>query len=428
MTPFGDYGVRAMKISILLPTRDRLELLRHAVASVTRLDDPDCEVVISDNRSSGDVEGYVASLADTRIRYVRTPELLSVTENWNNALRHSTGDYVIMLGDDDALMSGYFTRTRRLIAAFDRPQVIYHSALLYAYPGVIPEMPEGILRAYGYARFLRGAERPFRLPGDQARRLAHRAANFRFSYGLNMQFATISRGIVDELAGDGEFFHPPFPDYYAMNHLFARARSIVAEPHPLVVIGISTQSHGFYCANNRETEGKAFLEGAGSAVDQPGQSPLLPGRNIHSGSLRTFEELYRQLGFPADLKPNYRRYRMLQILNVYEGHHLRGAVSADQLDELKRDMTRSERLRYGLLFALLSGASRALPEPVSAQVPRVVTLLERQVPWWQSVPDPGRYRDISEVVERTQGADDPTRWGAERGSRLGGWILARVFP
>ena len=127
-----------MKISVLLPTRDRLDLLRHAVASVTRLDDPDCEIVISDNCSTGDVEGYAASLDDARVRYVRTPEVLSVTENWNNALDHSTGDYVIMLGDDDALLSGYFTRTRRLIADFDHPQLIYHSALLYAYPGVIP--------------------------------------------------------------------------------------------------------------------------------------------------------------------------------------------------------------------------------------------------------------------------------------------------
>src|ERR1700733_1385243 len=124
-----------MKISVLLPTRDRLDLLRHAVASVTRLEDTDYEVVISDNCSSGDVEGYASSLNDVRVRYVRTPELLSVTENWNNALAHCTGDYVLMLGDDDALLDGYFTRTRRLIAEFDDPQVIYHSALLYSYPG-----------------------------------------------------------------------------------------------------------------------------------------------------------------------------------------------------------------------------------------------------------------------------------------------------
>ncbi|MGA2162880.1 MAG: glycosyltransferase family 2 protein [Solirubrobacteraceae bacterium] len=417
-----------MKISILLPTRDRLDLLRHAVASITRLEDPDCEIVISDNCSTGDVEGYVASLEEARVRYVRAPELLSVTENWNNALAHSTGDYVLMLGDDDALLDGYFKRTRRLIAEFGHPQVIYHSALLYSYPGVTPGMPEGQLRPYGYAPFLRGADGPVRLPAKEARRLVRQAVNFRFSYGLNIQFVTISRRIAEELAGDGEFFRPPFPDYYAMNHLFARANSIVAEPHPLVVIGISARSHGFYCANDREVEGKAFLEGSQSTIEKPGQPRLLPGTNMNSGSLRTFEELHRQLGWPADLKPNYRRYRMLQILHVYEGRHLRGTIDPEQMAELERGMTRWERLRYGLLFALLSGIARILPARARAQLPRALTLIRREVPWWQSIPDPGHYRDISEVVERTQSADDPARWGAERGSRLGGWILERVFP
>ncbi len=419
-----------MKISVLLPTRDRLELLRHAVASVRRIDDPDWEVVISDNRSSGDVEGYVASLDDERIRCLRTPELLSVTENWNNALDHSTGDYVIMLGDDDALLSDYFTRTRRLIADFDHPEVIYHSALSYAYPGVIPAEPDGFLRGEGYARFLRGgAERPFRLPPEEARRLARAAANFRLGYGLNMQFVTISRGAVEELSGDGSFFRSPFPDYYAMNHLFARARSIVAEPHPLVVIGVSPRSYGFFYNNNREVEGRAFLEGdERSEQPAPGQSILLPGTNINNGWLRAVEELYRRLGCPADLEPNYRRYRMLQILHIYNGYHLRGTVSAAQVSELKRHMSRPERLLYGLLFSALAAVKRVLPEAVRPQVPRVATLISRQFPWWVPVRDPGRYGDISEVVERVNGNRDPLSWGAQQGSRLGNEILQRIFP
>ena len=95
-----------MKFSILLPTRERLELLRHAVESVRLQDDADWEVVISDNASSQDVAGYVASLGDVRVRYSRTDKLLPVTENWNRALEMSQGEYLIMLGDDDALLPG----------------------------------------------------------------------------------------------------------------------------------------------------------------------------------------------------------------------------------------------------------------------------------------------------------------------------------
>jgi glycosyltransferase involved in cell wall biosynthesis len=419
-----------MKISVLIPTRDRLELLRHAVASVLRIDDQDWEIVISDNCSSGDVAGYVASLADERVRHLRTSTVLSVTDNWNNALDNSTGEYVVMLGDDDALLGDYFARTRRLIADFEHPEVIYHSALSYAYPGVIPAEPDGFLRGEGYADFLReGSVHPFRLPLEHARELAHAAANFRLGYGLNMQFVTIARSTVEELSGGGSFFRSPFPDYYAMNHLFARARSIVVEPHPLVVIGVSPRSYGFFYNNNRETEGKAFLEGGEQPERRaPGQSTLLPGTNINNGWLRAVEELHRDLGCPAELKPNYRRYRMLQILHVYNGWYVRGGVSAAQLSALRRHMSAPERVLYRLLFSSLRAIKRALPEALRPQVGRVATLISRQFPWWTPIQDPGRYGDIDEVVERVNGDRGPLSWREQRGSRLGNQLLGRIFP
>ncbi|MCW3018792.1 MAG: pglI [Solirubrobacterales bacterium] len=419
-----------MKISVLLPTRDRLELVRHAVASVRRIDDPDWEIVISDNCSSGDVEGYVASLDDERIRYLRTPEVLSVTENWNNALDGSTGEYVVMLGDDDALLSGYFTRTRRLIADFDHPQVIYHNAISYAYPGVIPAEPDGFLRAEGYADFLRDCgELPFRLPVEDARRLARAAANFRLGYGLNMQFVTVARSTIDDLSGGGSFFRSPFPDYYAMNHLFARACSIVVEPHPLVVIGVSPRSYGFFYNNNREAEGKTFLKGDDRPEPYtPGQSTLLPGTNINNGWLRAVEELHRDLGCPPDLRPNYRRYRMLQIIHVYNGSYVRGDVSPAQLSAIKRHLSGRERIRYGLFFSALAAVRRCLPGALQPQVERLATLISRQFPWWTPVHDPGHYGNIEEVVERVNGDRGPLSWREQRGSRLGNALLGRIFP
>ena len=80
-----------MKFSILLPTRNRLEYLKLAVESVMRQDTRDWQLVISDNCSEQDVEGYVASLGDPRILYRRTERVVPVTENWNRALRSRRG-------------------------------------------------------------------------------------------------------------------------------------------------------------------------------------------------------------------------------------------------------------------------------------------------------------------------------------------------
>ena|GEM_PF-490318 len=420
-----------IKISVLLPTRDRLDLLRHAVTSVRCLADQDWEIVISDNCSSGDVEGYVSSLEDERVRYLRTPELLSITENWNNALDHSTGAYVLMLGDDDALLSGYFTTIRRLIADFEEPQVIYHNALRFAYPGVVPDEPQGYLRGEGYAKFLRGGPHwPFRLPVAQARSLAHATANFRLRYGFNMQFVTVSRSTVDELSGDGSFFRSPFPDFYAMTNLFARANSIVAEPRPLLVMGMSSRSGGFYYSNNRDAEGWAFFTTSAAKPKQPvpGELRLIPGTTINDGWLRAVEEVYRQLGCPANLKPNYRRYRMLQIINVYSAHYLQGLTNDLQLADLKHCMSPLERILYGALFAALTIAKRMLPAQFRPRLSGVTTLIARQVPWWNPVRSATQCRDIREVVEQVDGNCDPVSWGAQKGSRLKRELLWRVFP
>ena len=63
-------------VSVLLPTRNRLEFLRYAIETVLRQDDPDWEIVVSDNDSGEDIAGHLDGLADERIRYVRTASFM----------------------------------------------------------------------------------------------------------------------------------------------------------------------------------------------------------------------------------------------------------------------------------------------------------------------------------------------------------------
>lgn len=208
-----------MLISILLPTRNRLEYLRHAVESVLRQDDPDWELVISDNDSEEDIKGFVVGLADTRIRYVRTASFVPVTDNWNNALQHSHGEYVVMLGDDDALMSGYIREIRAALKKYTDPDFIYTSAFLFAYPGAMPGYPDGYLQDYGYSSFLKGARQAFWLSRQTAFHLVDQFLHFHTEYGYNMQFFCISRRMINALNVYGPFFQSPFPDYLSLIHI-----------------------------------------------------------------------------------------------------------------------------------------------------------------------------------------------------------------
>jgi glycosyltransferase involved in cell wall biosynthesis len=393
-----------MRFSALLPTRNRLEYLRFAVESVLRQDDPDWELVISDNDSEDDISGYVASLGDDRVKYVRTDRFVPVTENWNNALRHSTGEYVVMLGDDDALLPGYFSAMRRHIERFGAPEAIYTSAMLYAYPGVDRAAPRGYLQPYGYATFLRGATEPFVLDRAVAREAVSQAMDFRVRYGFNMQFALVSRALADRIAGEGEFFRSPFPDYFAMNMVMLRAAPLLVDPEPRVVIGVTPRSYGFFHANQLEREARSFLEGDDDGR-RDSRDRLLPGTNINNGWLLAMEAVSRAAGDP-ELRPNRRRYRMLQALYVYEHHHF-GSITREQLDDLRARLRRRERLVYDAGFAVAAAVARVLP-PVARHAARhAFALAQRQTPYWRPGRDRGDYRDMREVLDRFE-AQRPT--------------------
>lgn len=58
------------KFSILLPTKDRLELLKYAVKSVQIQEYTNWEIIISDNCSSMDVKSWVQELHDKIVAIV----------------------------------------------------------------------------------------------------------------------------------------------------------------------------------------------------------------------------------------------------------------------------------------------------------------------------------------------------------------------
>ena len=93
-----------MLVSIVIPTRERAEVLRYALASCTRIVDSQIEIIVSDNASLDDTAEVVAAKHDDRIRYVRTPRRCSMRENFEFGVNHARGDYVFVMGDDDALI------------------------------------------------------------------------------------------------------------------------------------------------------------------------------------------------------------------------------------------------------------------------------------------------------------------------------------
>ncbi len=390
--------------SILIPTRNRLEYLRHAVETVLRQESGDWEVVIADNCSDQDVAGYAHSLSDQRVKYIRTSRFVPVTDNWNNALANSSGDYVLMLGDDDGLLPGYFAAMDGLFRKFGPPDCVYTSAYLFTYPGATAEHPNGHLLPYGYANFLRGADSPFWLDRERARELVCRTLNFQVRLGYNMQFALISRRFIDSLAVKGPFFQSPFPDYYAMNVMLLKAERFLVCPQPLVTIGISPKSYGFYLLSDREAEGVRFLSSQQRPHDtRRAGGPLLPGTNINTSWLLAMDVLTANYPSDVPMRVNYRRYRTLQIVYMWRKHCVEGPLTVDEIQDFTASLYWWEQLLYRAAVSLLPLVAKLLPVRLRRRalnrVAREVDKQLAQLPVWAPKPIAGNFSSVVDVFQ-----------------------------
>jgi glycosyltransferase involved in cell wall biosynthesis len=93
-------------ISVLVPTRERSETLYFALKTLCAQDFADAEFIVSDNASEDDTASIVAGFKDPRVRYIRTPKRVSMTSNFNFAIEHARGTYVIALATTMASRRG----------------------------------------------------------------------------------------------------------------------------------------------------------------------------------------------------------------------------------------------------------------------------------------------------------------------------------
>lgn len=90
--------VARAKISVVIPTRDGFHMLRRCLAALARTDHPDFEVLIVDNGSCD--EATLALMASSGHRVLRRPGPFNFSRLNNEAVRETSGRYVLFLNDD----------------------------------------------------------------------------------------------------------------------------------------------------------------------------------------------------------------------------------------------------------------------------------------------------------------------------------------
>jgi glycosyltransferase involved in cell wall biosynthesis len=426
-----------MRFSVLVPSRNRADLAAMAIATVVQQDFIDFEVIVSDNASDDDYAAMVATFDDARITLIRTEAPLAVTANWNNALTRASGDYVIMLGDDDGLAPGSLSRLDGLIAAHHAPDVIYAMAYHYAYPNVLPESPAGFLATVKPRPIYSGQTEPFFLKPSRARHFASQALRFRHLFGFNSQFFIWRRAFIDSLSAVGAFFQSPYPDFYAAFVTMLKAERILIDPEPCAMIGISPKSFGFYFHNDQVPAGNAMLGSAAAdaemvrgmtagvteALDLAGSSHY---RNWLTAALFVVRNYAREVATAVDL----RRFRRIQVLEsafevAFHGEAGRRSVLAIKAQLTDRECRLFERLRctFALWRRAEMGTARQLHEAAFAR-------FNIYPPAETAIHDIGPHRNIIQAwawLEREVEARAVARRARHREVRPGWYWRARAW-
>jgi len=113
-----------MRVSILIPTLNRLALLKDALDSARHQTYPDVEILVSDNGSVDRTREYVAqvSAVDSRVRLLPARPSPDMFSNFNYLVEQSGGDAFCILSDDDRLLPEYVDHLVRPLIA--DPEVV----------------------------------------------------------------------------------------------------------------------------------------------------------------------------------------------------------------------------------------------------------------------------------------------------------------
>lgn len=109
------------RVSIIIPTHNRVCLLREAIDSVLNQTFKDIEVIVVDDAGAENVQSVIASYGCQNLRYLRNERNLGLAGTRNQGIAAAAGDYIGFLDDDDLFE---LTKIEKQVAVLDQQPAV----------------------------------------------------------------------------------------------------------------------------------------------------------------------------------------------------------------------------------------------------------------------------------------------------------------
>ncbi|MXV17392.1 glycosyltransferase family 2 protein [Hufsiella ginkgonis] len=226
------------KFNIIIATRNRADTLKWALKTCVEQDYDNFRIIVSDNFSQDNTRQVVESYSDPRITYVNTGEPLSMSHNYEFALKQVTDGYLTYMGDDDGMMPGALKAADKIIRETGYKAIIGRLDEYYWHNCSDVER-RGMLR---YRLLEESYEQDTASMVKQVLKMEKAYQNLPCIYNVGF----ISFDVIDDIRkrSGGQFFHSSIPDVYSAFAISSSIDKYLVVNQTFILVGVSGHSNG----------------------------------------------------------------------------------------------------------------------------------------------------------------------------------------
>lgn len=196
---------------------------------------------MSDNASTDNTRVVAECIDDARLRYFNTGIRLSMCGNYEFALEKASGKYVVIIGDDDAVIPGALDYLLSCLRAAPEPTI--HMWPLHIYDWPVDERPAQVA-------YLAPVQPRSELDLKAKARLVNKLGAWKYYELPSPYHSAIPKSILDSIrVQTGRVFHSTQPDVFTAMAIPAFADRAVNLGRTITLNGRSAQSNGLGFVN-----------------------------------------------------------------------------------------------------------------------------------------------------------------------------------
>lgn len=129
-------------LSIAIATKNREKYCIESIKSILSFQNDEIEITVADNSDTDQVKQFVEEISHPAVKYIYDNGAVSSIENFNRAMELTTGEYVMLIGDDDSILPKLI-EIAKWAKENNADSICSKENLVYYWPGVLEKFPDG---------------------------------------------------------------------------------------------------------------------------------------------------------------------------------------------------------------------------------------------------------------------------------------------